>query len=75
MPVWACLTAGSLAEFPALPGIEAVWIATDNDASGTGQRAAETLARRLDAAGIEPIILIPRTLGTDLNDMAVAHAA
>jgi len=75
MPVWACLTAGGLAEFPALPGIEAVWIATDNDASGTGQRAAETLARRLDAAGIEPVILMPRTVGADLNDKAVAHAA
>lgn len=73
MPVWACLTAGNLAEFPALPGIESVWIAADNDASGTGQRAAETLARRLDAAGIEPVILLPRKVGTDLNDKVAAH--
>ncbi len=73
MPVWACLTAGNLAEFPALPGIESVWIAADNDASGTGQRAADMLARRLDAAGIEPVILMPRKVGTDLNDKAVAH--
>ena len=75
MPVWACLTANGVASFPALPGIEAVWIAADNDASGTGQRAAETLARRLDAAGIEPIIVMPRTVGADLNDKAVSHAA
>lgn len=74
MPVWACLTAGGLAEFPVLPGIEAVWIAADNDASGTGQRAAETLARRLDAAGVESIIIVPRTVGADLNDR-VAHRA
>ena len=73
MPVWACLTAGNLAEFPALPGIEALWVAADNDASGTGQRAADMLARRLDAAGIEPVILMPRKVGTDINDKVAAH--
>ena len=77
MPVWACLTASNLAEFPALPGIEAVWIAADRDTSGAGQRAADMLARRLDAAGIEPIVLMPRAVGTDINDIAkgAPHAA
>lgn len=73
MPVWACLTADNLAKFPALPGLQAVWIAGDHDASGTGQRAADMLARRLDAAGIEPVILMPRAVGTDINDKVAAH--
>lgn len=77
-PVWSKCRFGR-ASRPAiwpsspLPGVESVWIAADNDASGTGQRAAETLARRLDGAGIEPVILLPRKVGTDLNDKAVAH--
>src|SRR5262249_5913667 len=30
-PVWACLSAGSLAEFPVLSGIEVLWVAVDHD--------------------------------------------
>src|SRR5690606_13333539 len=42
MPVWSVLSAGGISAFPVLPGIEAVWIAADNDASGTGQNAARS---------------------------------
>ena len=73
MPVWSVLSAGGIQAFPALPGIESVWIAADNDASATGQKAAWALAQRLAAAGIEPVIIIPRTTGCDLNDEAVAN--
>ena len=73
MPLWACLTANGVASFPALPGIESIWIAADNDETGTGRRAADGLAQRLDAAGIESVILMPRTVGTDLNDTVVAN--
>jgi len=73
MPLWAVLTANGIESFPALPGIESVWIAADNDTSGTGQRVAKSLAHRLDDAGIEPIIIMPRAVGSDLNDKAVAH--
>ena len=40
IPVWACLSAGGVATFPVLPGIEVLWIAVDNDPSGAGERAA-----------------------------------
>jgi phage/plasmid primase-like uncharacterized protein len=73
MPVWSVLNAGGISTFPALPGIETVWIAADNDASGTGQKAARAAAERLIAAGIETIVLEPSRLGADLNE--VAHHA
>ncbi len=37
LPVWSLLSANGVASFPVLAGIESVWIATDNDASGTGK--------------------------------------
>lgn len=72
MPLWAVLSAGGIQRFPVLAGIEAVWIAADNDRSGTGQRAARALAQRLEAAGKEPVIILPRTVGADLNDREAA---
>jgi len=68
MPVWSLLSANGICSFPALPGIEAVWIAADNDASGTGQKAARTTGDRLHAQNIETIILAPGQAGADLND-------
>lgn len=73
MPVWSVLSAGGIAAFPALPGFEAVWIAADNDVTGTGQKAARAAAERLVAAGIETIILAATQAGTDLNDWVARH--
>jgi len=73
LPVWSVISANGIANFPVLPGIECVWIAVDNDASGTGQEAASTAAERLNAAGIEVILVTPTEVGADLND-EVAHA-
>jgi hypothetical protein len=74
MPLWSVLSANGISRFPALPGIETVWIAADNDVSGTGQHAARTAAERLFAAGVEAIILSPTQAGTDLNDRMARHA-
>lgn len=74
MPAWSVLNANGMCRFPALPGIESVWIAADNDVSGTGQHAAHTAAERQFAAGIEVIILSPTRPGTDLNDRMARHA-
>lgn len=74
MPVWSLLSAGGIAAFPVLPGVEAVWIAADNDASGTGQKAALTAAARLCAANLETIVLAPDEIGADLNDKVARHA-
>ena len=70
IPVWSVISAPGIASFPALPGIEAVWIAADNDASGTGRKAAISAAERFMGANIETIIVEPLCTGTDLNDLA-----
>lgn len=59
MPIWSLLSAGGIGAFPALPGIGTVWIALDNDQSGTGQRSAETTAQRLADADLETILITP----------------
>ena len=69
MPVWACISAGGVASFPVLPGIEAVWIAVDHDASATGAGAAQEAGERLDDAEIEVVLVTPETTGADINDM------
>src|SRR6185312_15913881 len=38
-PVWAALSAGTLAAFPVLSGIDCLSVFADNDASGTGLAA------------------------------------
>ncbi|MGE9007051.1 DUF7146 domain-containing protein [Leptospira interrogans] len=76
MPVWSVLSAGGITAFPVLPGIESVWIAADNDASGTGQKAARAVAERLNTENIETIIIASTQAGADLNDNAkAAHRA
>jgi len=73
MPVCAVMSAAGIAAFPALRGIETVWIATDNDLSGAGQNAARTAVERLQAAGIESFIVKPIAVGADLNDRVTRH--
>jgi hypothetical protein len=73
MPVWSVLSAGGLGAFPILPGIESVWLAADNDASGTGRKAARELGQRLTAAGLEAIVLSTTQVGSDLNDKVAGH--
>jgi hypothetical protein len=68
-PAWACTTAGILEEFPVLPGIEALTILADNDASGRGQEAAMRCAMRWIRAGLHAEILMPQSLGLDFNDL------
>jgi hypothetical protein len=73
MPVWSLLSAGGLASFPVLSGLEVVWLAADNDASGTGRKAVQDAGQRLTAAGIEAIIISTREVGKDLNDKVLRH--
>jgi putative DNA primase/helicase len=68
-PAWACGSAGTLAAFPVLAGIEALTILVDNDLSGAGQKAARQCAERLALAGREVTLLTPDDLGTDFNDL------
>ena len=74
-PAWATGSAGNLAKFPALPGIEHLTILVDNDESGTGQRAADECKHRWIEAGLEVELLIPDTVGEDFNDVVMKEAA
>jgi putative DNA primase/helicase len=68
-PAWATGCAGNMRRFPVLDGIEQLIIIVDNDASGTGQAAAEECACRWRDAGREVICWMPEQLGFDLNDL------
>lgn len=67
LSVWALLSAGQLAAFPVLSGIESLWIAADHDAAGIS--ATRATARRWWDAGREVVIYAPRSWGQDLNDI------
>jgi putative DNA primase/helicase len=69
IPVWACLNAEGVASFPVIAGIEALWIAVDNDPSGAGEKAAQRCAERWTAAGCEVWLQTPNTVKSDLNDV------
>ncbi len=71
-PVWACLSAGNLAQFPVLSGIEALTIFADNDASGTGQRDGFACAERWHAAGKEVEMRMLAEVGKDYADLMEA---
>jgi putative DNA primase/helicase len=67
-PVWALLTAGNLAQLPALSGIECLWIAVDHDPAGF--EASNALAATWRAAAREVFLVTPRRPSADLNDLA-----
>jgi hypothetical protein len=64
-PIWACLSAGAMAAFAVLPGIECLTIFADNDESGTGLAAAKTCAERWHAVDCEVFVTIPKETGVD----------
>lgn len=65
-PVWACGSAGAIAKFDLLDGIEALTIYADPDAAGI--RAARECAGRWRVAGLDVRILKPKT-DADFNDL------
>jgi len=64
-PVWAMASAGAVAGFPVLPGVEALTLLAENDPAS--DRAIGQCAERWHAAGREVMIVTP-TIGSDLND-------
>jgi hypothetical protein len=64
-PIWACLSAGTLAAFPVLDGIDALTVFADNDASGTGLAAGKACAERWHAQSREVFLTIPTETGVD----------
>jgi putative DNA primase/helicase len=74
-PVWALGSAGAIARFPVLSGIECLSILAELDDTGANMRAAHEVGARWTAAGREVLTVAPR-YGGDANDaLRVAHAA
>ena len=73
-PVWAAGSAGRIADFPMLPGIEALTVFADTDDRGAGMDAAQACARRWAAAGRDARIIAARA-DTDFNDAVLGRAA
>jgi Toprim domain len=71
-PAWSMIDAGNLSKLPALPGVQSLSILVDNDHNWRGALAAKECAQRWIAAGCEAILLTPRHVGTDFNDVAKA---
>jgi hypothetical protein len=67
-PVWACLSAGTLANFPVLNGIEALTVFADND--NAGRSAAHKCVHRWQEAGREARIWVPKVDGQDFAEVA-----
>jgi putative DNA primase/helicase len=74
-PAWALGTAGEVAKFPPLSGIECLTILVDNDASGTGQASALECSERWTRAGREVFRVLPTAIGTDIADVVRGRAA
>ena len=70
-PGWAALSASGIERLilPPLPLAATVFIAADNDPSGTGERAARAAAERWIAEGRKVRIALPPVLGSDWNDV------
>lgn len=68
IPTVAAISAGGLERWQWPADTQAVYIFADNDASGTGQKAARALADRVAGAGLAWKLLIPTTQGTDWAD-------
>lgn len=64
-PVWTTLSARQLADLPLLSGIEALWIAVDND--DAGRAAAQVTAERWREREVRRVV--PNAYGKDLNDL------
>jgi len=64
-PVWALGSAGAIAAFPVLSGIETLTVLAEHD--DTNARAIESVGTRWLAASREVLIVYPR-VGSDAND-------
>ena len=80
-PIWAAGSAGAIAKFPLLGGIECLTIFADHDAPNerTGKRAglaaADECAQRWSKAGREVFVRYPVAENADWNDLRRSPAA
>ena len=67
-PVWALGSAGAIARFAPVPGIETLTIFADHDANGVGMAAARQCAQCWADAGCEAVIRLRAADGKDFAD-------
>jgi hypothetical protein len=75
MPAWAALSATGIKNLMLPREASHVVICADNDASGTGERAAHDAAARWLAEGRRVRVALPPEPGTDFNDVLTGRAA
>lgn len=78
-PAWALGSAGGIAKFPVLSGVEALTILVDHDKPDkrghqAGHESARECTERWMAAGREVRSVVPRRQGTDMADLTTEGA-
>jgi hypothetical protein len=82
-PIWACLSAGTMARFPVLADVQELFVFADNDEPKTmpngrlrqaGNEAASECAMRWAQAGRLAAVWLPPQIGTDFNDVSKGAA-
>jgi putative DNA primase/helicase len=68
VPCWAALNAGGMSSWKCPSEVSEVWIFGDNDSNGIGQKAADRLRQRCEAAATPAKVYIPQAPDTDWND-------
>jgi hypothetical protein len=72
-PAWSAISAPMLEKFPVLPGVEQLVILVDHD--DAGKQAASKCVNKWRCAGRQVRQLMPRTPGTDFNDLIKGEAS
>jgi putative DNA primase/helicase len=70
LPVWALGSAGAIAAFPVLSGIDAITFLAETDDAGANARAVRACGMSWFNAGREVILATPQIVG-DLNDVVM----
>jgi hypothetical protein len=68
-PAWIAGSSGNIGKFPVVAGVERLVILIDHDANGAAQKSARICAERWKAAGRAVLLLTPRRVGADFNDL------
>lgn len=72
-PAWACVSAGSLASFPVVDGVDRLLVLVDHDSNGVGLKNAQMCSAGWSSAGRKVERLMPPQPGTDFNDIVKAR--
>lgn len=73
-PAWALGSAGAIAAFPVLGGVECLTLLAEDDRTGANARACDEAGTRWVEAGREVLLAKPRE-GGDMNDAILKGAA